>query len=174
MRYIRVTSRCLCFTLPINTASKNTHESNRGFTYGLSAGVFGGHVEVDHILPHDDVRNPITIISNLTWPQKSYEISVNTSHTPHTLQMYHCVCHSQGRTLRPARWSQGGSSGRTAPSAEPGSGWWRDARAPIRPGRRKGVWSRTCEGGCWLFISADNRFIYELMTLTWFWHDKSD
>lgn len=49
------------------------------------------------------------------------------------LQLEESVCHSQVRTLRPAIQNRGGSSGRTAPSAEPGSDWWRDAKAPTEP-----------------------------------------
>lgn len=39
------------------------------FTYSLTAGVFGGDVEVDHVLTHDDVWNPITIVRNLSRPE---------------------------------------------------------------------------------------------------------
>lgn len=39
------------------------------FTYSLTAGVFGGHVEVNHVLSYNDVWNPVAIISNLIWTQ---------------------------------------------------------------------------------------------------------
>lgn len=38
----------------------------KGFTYSLLAGVLGGHVEVYHVLAHNDIRNSVTIIGNLT------------------------------------------------------------------------------------------------------------
>lgn len=63
------------------------------------------------------------------------------------------MCHSQVRTLRPAIRNRGGSSGRTAPSAELGSDWWRDAKALTEPekcaGRkrqRESGEAGTCEG----------------------------
>lgn len=48
------------------------------FTYSLTAGVFGRHMEVDHVLTNDDVRDPVAVISNLTWPQSSCELRVCT------------------------------------------------------------------------------------------------
>ena len=63
----------------------------RGITYSLTAGVFGGHMEVDHILTHNDVWNPITIISNLAW-QRSYSISGYVSHTTQCTSTPLCVC----------------------------------------------------------------------------------
>lgn len=41
---------------------------------------------------------------------------------------------SQVRTRRPVIRTQGCFSGRTVPSAEPASDWWRDAKAQTKPG----------------------------------------
>lgn len=69
--FLKILSQCKPASLfSFHTFSKHWW-SNKGLTYSLTAGVFGGHVEVDHILAHNDVWNPITIISNLTWPQRS-------------------------------------------------------------------------------------------------------
>lgn len=43
------------------------------------------------------------------------------------------LSHLLVRTLRPATQSLDGSLGRRGPTAELGSGWWRDATAPTEP-----------------------------------------
>lgn len=50
------------------------------FTYSLTAGVFGGDVEVDHVLTHNDVWNPITIVSNLSRPQRPSVVNQPSVH----------------------------------------------------------------------------------------------
>lgn len=50
------------------------------YTHSLTAGVFGGHVEVNHVLSHNDVRNPVSIISNLT---ETHNITAQLSHYAH-------------------------------------------------------------------------------------------
>lgn len=46
------------------------------------------------------------------------------------------LSHLLVRTLRPATQSLDGSLGRRGPTAELGSGWWRDATAPKEPEAR--------------------------------------
>lgn len=72
-----------CNILPLCFDFRCSGDSNKGFTYSQTAGVFGGHMEVDHILAHNDVWDPITIISNLTWSQRLQQTRIIIWHTTH-------------------------------------------------------------------------------------------
>lgn len=66
------------------------------------------------------------------------------------------LSHLPVRTLRPATRSLDGSSGRRAPAAELGSGWWRDATAPTEPEAR--AQNRRCVCVCVLRINKEKLF----------------
>lgn len=146
-----------CNILPLCFDFRCCGDSNKGFTYSQTAGVFGGHVEVDHILAHNDVWNPITIISNLTWSHRLQQTRINIWHTTHwtttpcnyflsQICSYYVVVnhisqlpqdkriqHSQVQTLHPVTQTQDGSSGQTVLSAELVFDWWTTAKALTKP-----------------------------------------
>lgn len=162
-------------------------------------------MEVDHILTHNDVRNAITIISNLAvqiigcqplcvtqsplWKYTSLVCvcvftTIKSAFIKTIQPIWACrsnshkalrenACHSQVRTLRPAKWNQGCSSGQTAPFAEPVSDWWRVARAPTKPeekAERRGRerWGSTLRSGDYLHGICSSAFwLVNVLDLTY-------
>lgn len=64
-RMQRVAKRCV-----LKEEGEEGNEK-RHLTYSFLAGMFARHMEVDHIFTHDDVRNAVTVVGNLTRPQRN-------------------------------------------------------------------------------------------------------
>lgn len=55
----------------------------------------------------------------------------------HNVQIKTNILYIRGQTHHPGTQNLGDSSGQIAPFAGLGSGWWRDAKALIKPGERE-------------------------------------
>ncbi len=114
--------------------------------YRLRAGELAGNVECNEIFSDNDVRNTITVISNLYI--KSFESKLIKYQVYYLLNLLQChvVCcrgsdwdsQAQSRLQLPRIWET--SECRWDRAAVEGSDWWRGARALTKPNKRRCLW----------------------------------
>jgi len=65
----------MIWTLKIKRQAIHCSEVMLDCTYSLCAGVLAGHMEADHFLSHDDIRDTVAIVSHLAQKQNTNTVN---------------------------------------------------------------------------------------------------